>query len=113
MNRFGCNLEGISRSTHTALGGVRNLQIQRRSDDLKKQPSEEKAPTSSSTDENVPEGLPGTRSTGGDRVDTAREDVVEQGEGSDNMEIDTDTQEVMATPVRRLRTITGELPSVV
>ena len=113
MNRFGCNLEGIGRSTHTALGGVRNLQIQRRSDDLKKQPSEEKVTTSSSTDENVPEGLPSTRSTSGDRVNAASEDAVEQGEGSDNMEIDTDTQEVMATPVRRLRTITGELPSVV
>jgi hypothetical protein len=32
----------------------------------------------------------------------------DQEEGSDNMEIDTDTVEVMATPVRRQRVISGE-----
>jgi hypothetical protein len=33
----------------------------------------------------------------------------DQEEGSDNMEIDTDTVEVMATPVRRQRVISGKL----
>ena len=114
LNRFGCNLDGVSRSTHSTLvSGVRNLQIQRRADEVKKQPIEERPPPSSSTDENVQEGAPSTRSTSADGIDTAPEDAEEQGEGSDNMEIDTDTLEIMATPVRRLRTITGELPSTI
>ena len=114
INRFGCNLDGIGRSTHSALAGIRPSQIQRRTDEVKKQPAEDRTPASNSTDENVQEGVTHVRSsTGSDKIDTAPEDVVEQGEGSDNMEIDTDTQEIMATPVRRLRTITGELQNTI
>ena len=115
LNRFGCNLDGIGRGAHSTLGGgVRNLQIQRRSDDVKKQQLlEDRAPASSSTDENVPQGAPSICSISADGSNMVSDDVVEQGEGSDNMEIDTDTQEIMATPVRRLRTITGELHSVI
>ena len=128
INRFGGHSsEGGGRGGHTGFGGVRNFSFQRRGAEEARRPLADGKPSSSSSFA----GGTSNNSTNSDKVplavsssnssNTSSGDVTvngngpgatqstDQEEGSDNMEIDTDTVEVMATPVRRQRIISGEL----
>ena len=130
INRFsGYGVEGGGRS-HSGFGVVRNFPIQRRpSSEEKRTVGEDKIASAVVIEKDVVQVLSdiknvvnasdiivtvndsnnctkGNSDNHGEEV-TATDEICDQGEGSDNMEIDTDTLEVMSTPIRHQRVITG------
>ena len=122
INRFGGHsIEGGGRGGHSGFG-VRNFSFQRRGAEDMRRPIGDVKPSSSagtgnsnsSNSEKVSQSVSsnGNSSSGdiaviGNGNGPGVPQSGDQEEGSDNMEIDTDTVEVMATPVRRQRVISG------
>ena len=130
INRFtGYGVEGGGRS-HSAFGVLRNFPIQRRpSSEEKRTVAEDKISPAVLTEKEEVQIDPDTKNivnasdatvttidnndsiksngNSNDEVKSAADENCDQGEGSDNMEIDTDTLEVMSTPIRHQRIITG------
>ena len=129
INRFsGYGVEGGGRS-HSGFGVVRNFPVQRRPSSEEKRTVEDKTSPPVVIEKEVAQVVSDTKnivnasdttvtaddnnnSTKGNCSNhseevTATDETIDQGEGSDNMEIDTDTLEVMSTPIRHQRIITG------
>jgi hypothetical protein len=118
ISRFGGHsIDGGGRGGHSGFG-VRNFSFQRRgAEDMRRPLADGKSSTvasnSISNSEKISQSVISGNSSSGDIPVNGNGPGVtpsaDQEEGSDNMEIDTDTVEVMATPVRRQRVISGEL----
>jgi hypothetical protein len=115
VGRFGGHsMDGGSRGGHSGFG-IRNFSFQRRgAEDMRRPLGDGKSTagsSSSSNSEKASQSVSVNNSCGDITVNHNAPGVTQSGdqeEGSDNMEIDTDTVEVMATPVRRQRVISGE-----
>lgn len=120
INRFGGHsIEGGGRGGHSGFG-IRNFSFQRRvAEEMRRPLGDGKSSTStnnsssSSNNDKAPQGASssGSSSNGDVALNGNGPGMTQPGdqeEGSDNMEIDTDTVEVMATPVRRQRIISGD-----